>query len=65
MVQTRADLHVKPHALSRFAQSGDINNEEDDDSPKRIGLNIKLSVLKTSNSSDSISKDIKFDSQKS
>jgi hypothetical protein len=61
--ETRADLHNKSHSKSRFAKTGDLHDEEDDVSPKRISRNINLSVKETPNSDDSFYKDTKFDSQ--
>lgn len=62
LVQTRADLHVKSRKRSRFAQIGDLDDEEDD-GIRRMGRNTNRSVRKTPDSSDRFDKEIKFDSQ--
>ena len=48
---------------SQFAKTGDLVDEEDDDSPKRISRNYNISVKDTPKSDDSFDKNIKFDSQ--
>jgi hypothetical protein len=61
-VQTRADLPIKSRERSRFAQTGDLDDEEYD-RMRRISPNVNLSVCNIPDSSDRFDKEIKFDSQ--